>query len=297
MCRWSDSNRWQNPESAKVRDFFYFIACRVIFMSVLEQFSRTALIFGESNIKKLADSRVIVFGIGGVGSYVVEALVRSGIGAIDVVDNDKVCESNLNRQLYALHSTIGMDKVDVAESRIHDINPDCKVTKHKMFFLPENASMLDFSLYDYVVDCIDTVKGKIQIVMQAREVGVPVISSMGAGNKVDPTQLHVADISRTSVCPLARVMRQELKKRNVKRLKCVFSTEPAIKPSVPPVSADCKNAEQPAPKKPVPGSNGFVPSVAGLIIASEVVKDLTQFHVTNLFPNPARAARTVKSAR
>lgn len=243
------------------------------------QFSRIQLTFGKKNLEKLASSRVIVFGIGGVGSYVVEALVRSGIGAIDVVDNDTVAVSNINRQLYALHSTVGRNKVDVAEERIHDINPECKVTKHKVFYLPETADQFDFSLYDYVVDCIDTVSGKIEIIMRAKQLKIPVISSMGAGNKVDPTQLQVADISRTSVCPLARVMRNELKKRGLKRLKCVFSTEKVI----PPVDEDGEY-DGSASKKPIPGSNAFVPSVAGLMIAGEIIKDLTQFHVTNLFP-------------
>ena len=239
------------------------------------QFVRTELIFGNDNMEKLYGARVIVFGIGGVGSYVVEALVRSGIGAIDIVDNDKLCESNLNRQLYALHSTLGRDKVDVAEERIHDINPDCKVTKWKTFFLPDTADLFDFSLYDYIVDCIDTVSGKLEIVSRAKALKKPVISCMGAGNKVDPTKLKVADITLTSVCPLARVMRNELKKRRIKRLKVVFSTETAIEPQIKEVS--------PESKKQTPGSNAFVPSAAGMIIAAEVVKDLTSFHVTDLF--------------
>jgi len=237
------------------------------------QFERTELTFGKENMIKLHNARVIVFGIGGVGSYVVEALVRSGIGAIDIVDNDKVCLSNINRQLYALHSTIGRDKIDVAEERIHDINPECKVTKWKCFYLPETADQFDFSQYDYIVDCIDTVTGKLEIVTRAKALKIPVISSMGAGNKVDPTQLKVADITRTSVCPLARVMRNELKKRRIKRLKVVFSTEKVI----PPLEKEITNGKQ------TPGSNAFVPSVAGLLIASEVIKDLTQFHVTDLF--------------
>lgn len=245
------------------------------------QFARTCLTFGKENILKLQNSRVIVFGLGGVGSYVVEALVRSGIGAIDIVDDDKISLSNLNRQLYALHSTIGKDKVDVAEERIRDINPECKVTKHKIFFTPETSSQFDFSKYDYIVDCIDTVSGKIEIVLRAKELKKPVISCMGAGNKVCPSKLQIADISRTSVCPLARVMRNELKKRNIKRLKCVFSTEPVIPPKENEIDSDFK---EPCSKKQIPGSNAFVPSVAGLMIASEIIKDLTQFHVTNLFP-------------
>ena len=253
------------------------------------QFARTRLTFGKENMEKLYKARVIVFGIGGVGSYVVEALVRSGIGAIDIVDDDKICLTNLNRQLYALHSTIGKDKVDVAEERIHDINPDCKVSKWKTFYMPDTADQFDFSQYDYIVDCIDTVKGKLEIISRAKALKKPVISCMGAGNKVDPTKLKVADISRTSVCPLARVMRNELKKRRIKRLKVVFSTETAIPPQVDAtdlefedtsgVTADRKGS----PKKQTPGSNAFVPSVAGMIIAAEVVKDLTQFQVTDLF--------------
>lgn len=262
------------------------------------QFSRTQLIFGKENLEKLAKSRVIVFGIGGVGSFAAEALVRSGLGAIDIVDNDKICLSNLNRQLYALHSTLGKYKVDVAEERILDINPECKVEKHKVFFLPENADQFDFSKYDYIVDCIDTVKGKIALALCSESAGKPIISSMGAGNKVDPTKFQVADISKTSVCPLARVMRQELKKRGIKKLKCVFSTEPAIPPKYQETenpSFDFKDEisenENPSLKKNVPlseksvavskrqipGSNAFTPSVAGLIIAGEVIKDLTDF--------------------
>ncbi|MBO4387727.1 MAG: tRNA threonylcarbamoyladenosine dehydratase [Treponema sp.] len=253
------------------------------------QFARTALTFGKENMEKLCKARVIVFGIGGVGSYVVEALVRSGIGAIDIVDDDKICLSNLNRQIYALHSTLGKDKVDVAQERILDINPDCKVTKWKTFYMPDTADQFDFSKYDYIVDCIDTVKGKLEIVTRAKEAKKPVISSMGAGNKVDPTKLKVADITRTSVCPLARVMRNELKKRRIKRLKVVFSTEPAIPPKTDEADAGFEDTSgvtperKGSPKKQSPGSNAFVPSVAGMMIAAEVIKDLTQFHVTDLF--------------
>jgi len=249
------------------------------------QFTRTALTFGKDNMEKIHNSRVIVFGIGGVGSYVVEALVRSGIGAIDIVDDDKICLSNLNRQLYALHSTIGKYKVDVAEERIHDINPDCKVTKWKTFYMPDTADLFDFSQYDYIVDCIDTVTGKLEIITRGKALKKPVISCMGAGNKVDPTKLKVADITRTSVCPLARVMRNELKKRNIKRLKVVFSTESAISPKTDEAEVeDTSGVERKGkPKKQTPGSNAFVPSVAGMIIAAEVIKDLTQFHVTDLF--------------
>ncbi|SFI56163.1 tRNA A37 threonylcarbamoyladenosine dehydratase [Treponema bryantii] len=253
------------------------------------QFARTRLTFGKDNMEKLYNARVIVFGIGGVGSYVVEALVRSGIGAIDIVDDDKICLSNLNRQLFALQSTIGKDKVDVAEERIHDINPDCKVTKWKTFYMPDTADQFDFSQYDYIVDCIDTVTGKLEIITRAKALKKPVISCMGAGNKVDPTKLKVADITRTSVCPLARVMRNELKKRRIKRLKVVFSTETAIPPQADETDPDFEDTSgvtpdrKGTPKKQTPGSNAFVPSVAGMIIAAEVVKDLTQFHMTDLF--------------
>lgn len=227
-----------------------------------EIFSRTELMFGKDAIKKLSESRVAVFGIGGVGGYVAEALARSGIGAIDLVDNDVVSESNINRQIIALHSTLGQYKVDVMKSRIADINPDCKVMAYRLFFMPDTANQLDFSKYDYVVDAIDTVTGKIEIIMQAKSLDIPVISSMGAGNKLDPTKFEVADIYKTSVCPLARVMRREMKNRGVKSLKVVYSTEQSFRPH---------NADE---RKPIPASNAFVPSVAGLIIAGEVVKDL-----------------------
>jgi len=249
---------------------------------MLTQFSRTQLTFGKDNMAKLAAARVAVFGIGGVGSYTVEALVRSGIGAIDIIDDDRICLTNINRQIYALHSTVGKYKVDVAEERIHDINPDCKVASYKMFYTPETAARFDFHLYTYVVDCIDTVTGKIQIVMQAKDAGTPVISCMGAGNKIDPTMLEVADISRTSVCPLARVMRQELKKRGVEHLKVIYSRE-KVRDPIPDDEISCKyhcicppgTQRKCSARNQVPGSNAFVPSVAGLIIAAEVIKDIT----------------------
>lgn len=222
-----------------------------------EIFSRTEKLIGKYGMEILAKSRVAVFGIGGVGGHVAEALVRSGIGAIDLIDNDTVCESNINRQIFATISTIGQQKTASAISRLHDINPDCKITPHDIFFMPDTAEMIDFAQYNYVVDAIDTITGKIEIIMRSQEAGTPVISSMGTGNKLDPTAFEIADIYKTSVCPLARVMRHELKKRGVKNLKVVYSKEqPAI-----------KNADFPA-------SCAFVPSVAGLIIASEVIKDL-----------------------
>lgn len=230
------------------------------------QFERTALIFGIENIEKLEKSRVLIFGVGGVGGFAVEALARSGIGAIDIIDNDIISESNLNRQIIALHSTIGKYKVDIMEERIKDINPNCKVEKYKTFYLPENSNQFDFTKYDYIVDCIDTISGKIEIIKNAKEKNIPVISSMGAGNKIDPTKFVVTDISKTSVCPLARVMRRELKNRGIEHLKCVFSTEKSLTSVILEIN--------PETKKQTPGSNAFVPSVAGLIIASEVIKDL-----------------------
>ena len=231
-------------------------------LSQSSQFSRTALLLGDSAVGKLAASRVIVFGLGGVGGYAVEALARTGVGHLDIVDNDVISLSNLNRQLYALHSTVGMSKVDAATQRILDINPACEVTGHKMFYLPETADSIDLSAYDYIVDCIDTITAKIELIVRAQAIGAPVISSMGTGNKLDPSKLQVADISKTSVCPLARVMRTELRKRGLHHLKCVFSTE---EPATAVVQDGSRHA---------PGSVAFVPSVAGLMIAGEVIKDL-----------------------
>ncbi|MDE6442497.1 MAG: tRNA threonylcarbamoyladenosine dehydratase [Clostridia bacterium] len=227
------------------------------------QFSRTELVFGKDSVERLSKSRVAVFGVGGVGGYVVEALARAGVGAIDVIDKDKVCLSNINRQIIATRSTVGRDKVDVAAERIADINPQCKVTAHKTFFLPETAEEFDFTLYDYVVDAIDTVAGKIAIIEKAKKSGVPVISAMGAGNKVDPTAFEVADISKTSVCPLARVMRRELGKRGISGVKVVYSREQPKKSA-----AD------------ITGSTPFVPPVVGLIMAGEVIKQLTKYSYT-----------------
>ena len=227
-----------------------------------EEFSRSILVLGNDSIEKLASSRVIVFGLGGVGGYVVEALARTGVGHLDLVDNDEVSLSNINRQIYALHSTVGKDKVDVAHARVLDINPNCIVRKHKIFYLPETADQINLSDYDYVVDCIDTVSAKIELVMRANEANVPIISSMGTGNKLDPSKLRIADISKTSVCPLARVMRQELRKRGINHLKCVFSTE---EPATASIDSGSRH---------VPGSVAFVPSVAGLMLSGEVIKDL-----------------------
>lgn len=248
---------------------------------MLNQFSRTELLFGKEAMDILENSRVAVFGVGGVGGYTVEALVRSGVGAIDVIDDDKVCLTNLNRQIIATRKTIGQYKTDVCKERIHDINPNCEVTVHKCFFLPETKDQFDFSKYDYVVDAIDTVSGKIALVMQAKEHNTPIICSMGAGNKMDPTAFEVSDIYKTSVDPLARVMRYELKKRKIRKLKVVYSKEIPIKP-MEDTENSCKHhcvcppgtERKCTARRQVPGSNAFVPSTVGLIIAGEVIKDL-----------------------
>lgn len=231
-----------------------------------EEFSRTELLLGEAAMEKLNRARVAVFGIGGVGGHVVEALVRSGIGAVDIIDNDKVSVTNINRQLIATQSTVGRVKVQVMKERILDINPDCIVEAHECFYLPENKDRFDFTQYDYIVDAVDTVTAKLTIIEEAKKAGVPVISSMGAGNKLNPTAFYVSDIYKTSVCPLAKVMRRELKKRGIKNLKVVSSTEERVTLK--------KTSGEETVKRQIPGSNAFVPSVAGLIIASEVVKDL-----------------------
>ena len=238
---------------------------------MLNQFSRTALLVGTQAIDKLEASRVAIFGIGGVGGYVAEALARSGVGSFDLIDNDTVALTNLNRQIIATHATLGQAKVQVMAERIHAINPDAHVYVHQCFFLPENAHEFDFSQYDYVVDAVDTVAAKIAIIMAAKAAGVPVISSMGAGNKMDPSKFQVADIFKTSVDPLARVMRQEMKKRGVKKLKVVYSTELPLTP-VDDLEGECH--EEAPQRRALPGSTAFTPSAAGLLLASEVVKDL-----------------------
>ena len=248
---------------------------------MLNQFSRTQLLIGETGIETLAHARVAVFGIGGVGGYVVEALARSGVGAFVLVDDDKVCLTNINRQIIATRRTVGQYKVEVMRDRILEINPKADVQIHKCFYLPETAEEFDFSSYTYVVDAVDTVTAKISIIMKAQEAKVPVISCMGAGNKLDPTKFEVADIYKTQMCPLAKVMRRELKRRGVKSLKVVYSTEKPIKP-LEDMSISCKShcicppgAERKCTdRRDIPGSIAFVPSVAGLIIASEIVKDL-----------------------
>lgn len=238
---------------------------------------------GKEAMERLARSRVAVFGIGGVGGYTVEALVRSGIGAIDLIDDDRVCLTNINRQLHATRKTVGQYKVDVAAQRIHDINPDARVTVHKTFYTPETAGQFDFGQYDYIVDAIDTVTGKIALAVNAHSAGTPIISSMGAGNKLDPTAFEVTDLYQTSVCPLAKVMRHELKRRGIEKLKVVYSREPPVKP-IEDMAISCRahcicppgTARKCTQRRQVPGSNAFVPSVVGLIIAGEVIKELSK---------------------
>ncbi len=240
------------------------------------QFSRTELLIGRDRLERLGRARVAVFGIGGVGGYAAEALARSGVGALDLIDNDKVSLTNLNRQIYALHSTIGRYKVDVAKERILDINPQAQVRGYRTFYLPETAGQFDFACYDYVVDAIDTVTGKLMLIQQAVEAGVPVISSMGAGNKMDPSAFQVADISETSVCPLAKVMRRELKKRGISHVKVIYSKEKPMTPQAEEESQGDLNqaAREETGRRQTPGSLAFVPSVAGLMIAGEVVREL-----------------------
>ena len=248
---------------------------------MLTQFSRTELLLGKEAMEKLKNAKVAVFGIGGVGGYVCEALVRSGVGAFDLIDDDKVCLTNLNRQIIATRKTVGKYKTDVMKDRILEINPDARVEVHKCFFLPENADEFPFEEYDYIVDAVDTVTAKISLVMKAQEMNVPIISSMGAGNKLDASQFRVADIYKTKVCPLAKVMRRELKKRGVKKLKVVYSEEQPTRP-VENMAISCRTncicppgaAHKCTERRDIPGSVAFVPSVAGQIIAGEVVKDL-----------------------
>lgn len=249
---------------------------------MLNQFSRTQLLLGQDGMDRLANARVAVFGVGGVGGFTVEALARSGVGAIDLIDDDKVCLTNINRQIIALRSTVGKYKVDVAAERLRDINQNIQVNTYKTFYMPDTAHQFNFSQYDYVVDAIDTITGKLELVMQAHKAGTPIICSMGAGNKLDPTAFRVADIYKTSVDPLARVMRHELRKRGIKKLKVVYSEEPPMRP-VDDMASSCRTncicppgaARKCTERRDIPGSNAFVPSVVGLIIAGEVIKDLS----------------------
>lgn len=248
---------------------------------MLNQFSRTELLFGKEAMERISGSRVAVFGIGGVGGYAVEALARSGVGTLDLIDDDRICLTNLNRQIYALRSTVGKYKVDAAEERIHDICPDIRVNTYKCFYMPETADQFNFSEYDYVIDAIDTVTGKLEIIKRAKAADVPVISAMGAGNKLDPSAFRVADIYDTKVCPLARVMRYELRKLGIKNVKVVYSEEKPIKP-IEDMEISCRNhcicppgtARKCTVRRDIPGSNAFVPSAAGLLIASEVIRDI-----------------------
>ena len=248
-----------------------------------DQYSRTQLLLGAEAMEKLHHCRVAVFGIGGVGGYTVEALARSGVGALDLIDDDKVCLTNLNRQLIATRKTVGQYKVDAMEQRLHDINPNVEIHTYKMFYMPDTADQVDLTQYDYVVDAVDTVTAKLELVCRAKRAGVRIISAMGAGNKLDPSCLRVAHIEKTSVCPLARVMRTELRKRKIRKLKVVFSDEQPVKPDDDP-ALSCRNHCICPPgakhtcteRRDIPGSTAFVPSVAGLIIAGEVVKDLSR---------------------
>ena len=250
---------------------------------MLNQFSRTELLLGKTAMERLRDSRVAVFGIGGVGGYVCEALVRSGVGAFDLIDDDKVCLTNLNRQIIATRKKVGRLKTEVMRERILEINPEADVRIHTCFFLPENADEFPFEEYDYVVDAVDTVTAKIALVMKAQEKNIPIISSMGAGNKLDASRFQVADIYKTKVCPLAKVMRRELKKRGVKKLKVVYSEEMPIRPAED-MESSCRThcicppgtERKCTARRDIPGSVAFVPSVAGLILAGEVIKDLVK---------------------
>lgn len=249
---------------------------------MLNQFSRTELLYGKEAMEKLADSRVAVFGIGGVGGFTVEALVRSGIGAVDLIDDDRICLTNINRQIFATRKTVGKYKVDVAAERLTEINPDVKIETYKTFYTPQTSSEFDFTKYDYIVDAIDSVTGKIELVMKANECRTPIISSMGAGNKIDASKFEVDDIYNTSVCPLARVMRCELRKRGIKKLKVVYSKEKPLTP-IDDMAISCRThcicppgtARKCTHRRQVPGSTAFVPSVVGLIIAGEIINDLT----------------------
>lgn len=250
---------------------------------MLNQFSRTQLLLGEESMKKLSDMRVAVFGIGGVGGYVCEALVRTGVGHFDLIDDDKVCLTNLNRQIIATRKTVGLYKADVMKERMLEINPNVEVNVYKCFFLPENADEFPFADYDYVIDAVDTVTAKVELVMKCKEMNVPIISSMGAGNKLDASAFKVADIYKTKMCPLAKVMRHEMKKRGVKKLKVVYSEEKPTRP-IEDMSISCRThcicppgaQHKCTERRDIPGSVAFVPSVAGLIIAGEVIKDLTK---------------------
>ena len=236
---------------------------------MINEFSRTELLLGADGMEKLKRARVAVFGIGGVGSYAVEALARAGIGALDLIDNDVISLTNINRQIIALHSTVGLPKTDVMAARVKDINPECEVRTYQTFYGPDTAEQFDFAQYDYIIDAIDTVTGKLALAVNAQKANTPIISSMGTGNKLDPTAFTVTDIYKTSFCPLARIMRKELRKRGIERLKVVYSEEEALTP-------EGVTEELPQGRRSIPGSVSFVPSAAGLILAGEVIKDIVK---------------------
>ena len=236
---------------------------------MINEFSRTELLLGADGMEKLKRARVAVFGIGGVGGYAVEALARAGIGALDLIDNDVISLTNINRQIIALHSTVGLPKTDVMAARVKDINPECEVRTYQMFYGPDTAEQFDFAQYDYIIDAIDTVTGKLALAVNAQKANTPIISSMGTGNKLDPTAFTVTDIYKTSFCPLARIMRKELRKRGIERLKVVYSQEEALTP-------EGVTEELPQGRRSIPGSVSFVPSAAGLILAGEVIKDIVK---------------------
>ena len=238
----------------------------------MNPFSRTQLLLGQPAMEKLHNARVAVFGLGGVGGYVVEALARSGVGALDLIDHDTISLTNINRQLLATHSTLGMSKAEAAKNRVLDIHPDCRVTVHETFYGPDTAQLFDFTQYDYIVDAIDTVTAKLQLIERAKEAGTPILCCLGTGNKLDPTKFQITDISKTTVCPLARVMRKECAKRGYKHVKVLFSTEDPL----PSQMEEADLSELPEGRRSLPGSVAFVPSVAGLMIAGEVIKDLTK---------------------
>lgn len=256
---------------------------------MLNEFSRTQLLYGKEAMDKLSKSRVAVFGIGGVGGYVIEALARSGVGALDLIDDDKVCLTNINRQILATGKTVGKYKVDVAKERINEISPNCDVRTYKTFYLPQTADQFNFLEYDYIVDAIDTVSGKLEIIENANKLNIPVISSMGAGNKINPSGFEVADIYSTSICPLAKVMRRECRKRGIKSLKVVYSKEKPVRP-LEDMSISCRQhcicppgtARKCTQRRDIPGSTAFVPSVVGLIIAGEVINDLVAPYIKNM---------------
>lgn len=256
---------------------------------MLNEFSRTQLLYGKEAMDKLSKSRVAVFGIGGVGGYVIEALARSGVGALDLIDDDKVCLTNINRQILATRKTVGKYKVDVAKERINEISPNCDVRTYKTFYLPQTADQFNFLEYDYIVDAIDTVSGKLEIIENANKLNIPVISSMGAGNKINPSGFEVADIYSTSICPLAKVMRRECRKRGIKSLKVVYSKEKPVRP-LEDMSISCRQhcicppgtARKCTQRRDIPGSTAFVPSVVGLIIAGEVINDLVAPYIKNM---------------